>query len=334
MRNDLPIVSIIIPVYNVAKYLAQCIDSIMAQDEHSWELILVNDGSTDNSGQICDTYAAKDSRITVVHKDNEGVSIARNLGITLAKAEWICFVDSDDWVEPHYLSDMLALAKNEKTVVYGSVIHDYAGARPSVIGCNYIDGVYCNLRGENVAHFIEENRIIENGYPVAKIFHRGLLKSGRLFDPSISLHEDHIFVLGYLLAAEYIALSSTPNYHYMHRTAVQSLSKKKHPTKNLVIASDELLNVVRVLIVKFSIKNKAYIRYLYTILGLNQLVRAALEVNNGGLSLVGEAIRSKKDLFYHYYSPNHFYVRLVPFLFFIHLDKCVLWINRLRGKHI
>ena len=98
-------ISIIIPVYNVEKYLAKCIDSILNQAFTDWELILIDDGSVDQSGKICDEYACKDNRIKVTHKKNEGVSKARNTGITLAKGEYICFIDSDDWIDVNYLQN-------------------------------------------------------------------------------------------------------------------------------------------------------------------------------------------------------------------------------------
>lgn len=98
----IPVISIIVPVYNVEKYLSQCIDSILAQAFIDFELLLVDDGSTDGSGRICDEYANKDARIQVFHKKNGGVSSARNIGLEHAQGEWITFVDSDDWLDLKY----------------------------------------------------------------------------------------------------------------------------------------------------------------------------------------------------------------------------------------
>ena len=98
MEMTTPVLSIIVPVYNVEKYLARCIDSILAQTFTDFELILVDDGSTDNSGEICDEYAGKDPRIIVIHKENGGVSSARNHGLDIARGEYITFVDSDDQI--------------------------------------------------------------------------------------------------------------------------------------------------------------------------------------------------------------------------------------------
>ena len=97
------LISIVVPVYNVEKYLRTCIDSILMQTFSDFELILVDDGATDSSGKICDEYAKKDQRIVVVHQENRGQSFSRNLGISLARGDYITFVDSDDFVLPHFL---------------------------------------------------------------------------------------------------------------------------------------------------------------------------------------------------------------------------------------
>ena len=97
LDNDL--ISIVVPLYNVENYLKECIDSILTQSYHNLEIILVDDGSTDNSGKICDNYAKKDSRIKVIHKENGGASDARNYGIKEAKGKYIQFTDSDDFYD-------------------------------------------------------------------------------------------------------------------------------------------------------------------------------------------------------------------------------------------
>ena len=110
-----PIISIIVPVYNVEKYVAKCIESIIKQDMEEIELLMIDDGSTDNSGKICDEWAAKDSRIKVMHIENRGVSSARNLGLELAQGEYIGFVDSDDYIH-----------KSMYRVLYNTLIEEHA----------------------------------------------------------------------------------------------------------------------------------------------------------------------------------------------------------------
>lgn len=103
-------VSVIVPVYNVEKYLAACIESVLEQSYNNLELILVDDGSLDNSGKIADEYAAKDNRIKVIHQENSGVSNARNAGINAAIGDYVCFADSDDYLMPEYIAYLLELA--------------------------------------------------------------------------------------------------------------------------------------------------------------------------------------------------------------------------------
>lgn len=105
------LVSIIVPIYNTGEYLYKCLESIVNQNLQEIELILIDDGSTDNSGEICDYYSEKDKRVCVIHKKNEGVSIARNVGIQAAKGEYIGFIDSDDWIEKEMYQELYYHAK-------------------------------------------------------------------------------------------------------------------------------------------------------------------------------------------------------------------------------
>lgn len=113
----MPELSIIVPVYKVEKYLPKCIDSILAQTFRDYELILIDDGSPDNCGTICDEYAAKDDRIIVIHQKNQGVSAARNAGLDIARGTYLGFVDSDDWIEPEMYETMISTAKEKQVDV-------------------------------------------------------------------------------------------------------------------------------------------------------------------------------------------------------------------------
>ena len=144
-------ISVIIPVYNSEKYLHKCIDSVLAQSYTNFELILVNDGSTDGSGKICDEYAEKDERVGVFHKENGGVSSARNFGIDNAKGEYICFVDSDDWLNEHmYITLIRSIEESNCDISYcgyfevNERIKTTQEKRPNYqmgIGCDIINNV-------------------------------------------------------------------------------------------------------------------------------------------------------------------------------------------------
>lgn len=145
----MPELSIIVPVYKVEMYLPKCINSILAQTFQDFELILVDDGSPDCCGTICDEYATHDSRIVVIHQANAGVSVARNAGLDIAKGTYIGFVDSDDWIEPEMYEAMLRTAKDEN-----------------------LDVVICGTKCAEVSGCIFEERLETSGYYSG----RGLLK--------------------------------------------------------------------------------------------------------------------------------------------------------------
>ena len=126
MGNQHPVLSIIIPIYNVEPYLRCCLNSILVQTFPSWEAVLVDDGSKDNCGKICDEYAAMDSRFRVIHKENGGLTSARNSGLAMASGEWVMHLDGDDWIEPEMLE--LLLRKGEETgadIVMGDFLFAY-----------------------------------------------------------------------------------------------------------------------------------------------------------------------------------------------------------------
>lgn len=119
-------ISVIIPVYNSETYLHKCVDSILSQAFTDFEVLLINDGSVDASGEICDNYASMDSRVRTYHKDNAGVSSARNLGLDYAQGEWILFIDSDDWIRGNMLGDMYNKVISENSdLVYSDIINDF-----------------------------------------------------------------------------------------------------------------------------------------------------------------------------------------------------------------
>ena len=118
MENT-PLISVIVPVYNVEKYLKKCVNSICNQTYENLEIILIDDGSTDNSGLICDELSCKDNRIVVIHQNNGGQATARNMGLSAAKGEFIGFVDSDDWIEPKLYETMLSIIQNHDIAICG-----------------------------------------------------------------------------------------------------------------------------------------------------------------------------------------------------------------------
>ena len=232
-------ISIIIPVYKVEDFLPQCLDSILVQTYTNFEVILVDDGSPDNSGAICDEYAKKDNRIRVIHQKNAGVSVARNNGIEQARGKWITFIDSDDWVTPNYLKNFqLDESEGLDLVIQGLEYYDHRND-------NYFKSWSfkdCVLKSENFRLGFAENRLMEVGFPYGKAYLKKLFDlNGLRFDTRLSFHEDHIFVLDYYMLCYAIRLVDATDYKYRCYHTAASLSSKRHPWEKMNLAGDEML---------------------------------------------------------------------------------------------
>lgn len=212
-------ISVVVPVYNVEMYIKNCIDSILSQMYKDFELILVDDGSRDNSGIICDEYANIDARITVYHKKNGGVSTARNYGIERAKGKWLCFVDSDDTIDQTYLSGMIkgTLLDPEVDIVMSGYrnVNQYG----KTISEHQFDKEYYENNIASIIQISEVANIINS--PVSKLFRTDIIKRKDLqFDIKISYGEDHLFVLDYLKYSKGCFFLKDRSYNYYHRDIV------------------------------------------------------------------------------------------------------------------
>ena len=184
--NDL--ISVIIPVYNVEEYLEQCLNSVLKQTYKNIEIILIDDGSKDNSGIICDDFEKKDNRVKVIHKPNQGVSSARNRGLEESKGKWIGFVDSDDWLEPSYFEELLECAKKNKADIVGCGYNRAIGNKKEAI----------NNSGEiktlNSKEFLIKILNPQSGYGFThmKIYKKDIIQN-LLFDTELTVGEDSLF---------------------------------------------------------------------------------------------------------------------------------------------
>lgn len=250
-----PKISVIVPVYNVEKYLCQCIDSILAQTFTDFELLIVDDGSTDRSGRICDEYADRDARIRVFHTANRGVSAARNLGIDNANGEWLCFVDSDDEVKHDYLK-----------VFYECVDERYADLyvcgfdmllKPKTSVCLPL-AVYENERIQEFIIEAKKNGLL--GVPWNKLFSFGILKDNDLhFDIDLWSYEDELFVLQYLKCCRSVMTFPMCTYVY-HFGNVFSLSSQYIEIKEHIAIADALNKAG----LQLNDKSDKYLAYLKT----------------------------------------------------------------------
>ena len=202
----MPKVSIIIPVYKVEKYIVRCIDSILAQTYSDWELLLVDDGSPDQSGVICDEYVAKDSRIRVFHKENSGVSAARNYAIDRALGEYITFVDSDDWLD----SECLDMCVNE--IESNSLDLLQFGYREVSS-----DGNILKVKDLGTSK-IGLNDYLKTSFLVTvwgSVFKTSLIKDHSIrFNTNLKLAEDQLFVMQYMIVSQTFKSITGVYYNY------------------------------------------------------------------------------------------------------------------------
>ena len=211
-----PAVSIIVPVYNAERTVGRCIESILNQEYTDFELLLVNDGSTDASGSLCDGYAAKDARIRVIHKKNGGVSAARNTALDLAQGTYLQFLDSDDWLTPDATSSLVRAAEDTGCDLIVADFYRVIGERVSQKGDIDEDGVM--TREEYAAHMMENPADFYYGVLWNKLYRRAIVEAHHLrMDPEISWCEDFMFNLEYIRFAERITALHAPIYYYVKR---------------------------------------------------------------------------------------------------------------------
>jgi len=207
----MPSISIIVPVYKVEAYIHRCIDSILSQTFEDFELILVDDGSPDRCGEMCDEYAKTDRRIRVIHQDNQGQAVARNHGVSVANGTWICFVDSDDAVHPQMLERLYTMAQqtNAQMCLCGSRHEPYEGM------INVSDDTYTVESGDDEATVL---RILQNGVarywtPWAKLIAKSLVEKHPF--PIGRVYEDNATVYRWICDAKTIVDCSEQLYiHY------------------------------------------------------------------------------------------------------------------------
>ena len=204
-----PLISVIIPIYKVEQYLRKCVDSVLLQTYANLEIILVDDGSPDNCGKICDEYAEKDSRIKVIHKTNGGLSSARNSGLDIAKGDYIGFIDSDDWIEPdmyeHLLNDLLHSGSNIAMCDF------FVHRRKKTI-----------LRIPGDKKIMDANEIVKLSfsyqmfYNAFKLYHKRIFAELR-YPEDILKGEDFFVFFSIIDKAQNMSFVRLPLYHYIVR---------------------------------------------------------------------------------------------------------------------
>lgn len=219
----MPTVSVIIPVYNVEKYLNQCVESVVSQTFKDIEIILVNDGSKDASGTLCDEWAKKDNRIKVIHKQNSGPAATRNVGTSTASGDWVLYLDSDDWYEQDNLIDTLLCnaAKNGSDIVCFNYRRFFENSRS-------FSDILCHTESDDVSvAYMVDNKIFTSS-PCLKLIKRSIITDNSIYFEEGILSEDIEFNAKFLLATDKISFCQECVYVYRARenSITTSISKK------------------------------------------------------------------------------------------------------------
>jgi len=240
------LITVIVPVYNVEKYLSKCIDSILNQTYTNLEIILVDDGSQDDCGQICDEYARKDNRIKVIHKENSGVSQARNIGIDNANGEFIAFVDADDYIEREMLYTLKNNIKNVDLSSCGS---------QKVLGNNIIeqfklekDVIIDNKEFMQSMFYGRKHKYKYQGLLVDKLYKSDIIRNNNIrFQEEIKYNEDRLFVFQYINKCdEGVYISSYMGYNYFQRdNSAMHQKEYKNDMYTEFIAFDKMSEIAR-----------------------------------------------------------------------------------------
>lgn len=223
-KSNQSLVSVIVPVYKVEQYIDRCVQSIVDQTYSNLELLLIDDGSPDHSGEMCEEWTQKDIRIRVFHKPNGGVSSARNLGLDNAQGEWVMFVDSDDWIEKDYIANFDL--NSDCDIQMQGYSNDFFDRKSEARGFT------SNQDADIATAFVEATKCYVIYGPVFKLIKRSLIDTDR-FDNNYSLGEDYLFNLHIFQRAETFKLIMGNGYHYSHERA-ESLTKVVHPYQNIL----------------------------------------------------------------------------------------------------
>lgn len=205
-------ISIIVPVYKVDKYLNRCVESIVNQTYKDLEIILIDDGSPDSCPVLCDEWAKRDNRIKVIHKQNAGVSAARNAGIEIATGDYIGFVDSDDYIQPQMFEKLLKnITDNKSQLAVCGLFKDELQIKADNCQCAASDAALAMLFNIIDYPYFE-------GYVWNKLYDSEIIKVNNLrFDISLKMSEDTLFNFKYLQYADKVSILNSSEYHYVYR---------------------------------------------------------------------------------------------------------------------
>ncbi len=282
MTKEQILLTVIVTVYNVEAYINQCIESVMNQTYQNLQIILIDDGSVDDSGNICDTYADKDERIQIVHKKNAGLIAARRQGVEMAKGDLISFVDGDDCIDPNMYECMIDAYKNEKAdMITSGMIWEWE-SRTEVLYDNIEEGIYIKEEIQNkifprlMSDMVNERQGITASV-CNKLFNPVLLNQVICsIDPELTLGEDGAITYSFAVCADKIRIMNQSWYHYRQRDNSMRISHGLGSFEKLYRLKTNLMNNLKVCGFEFVMENQinGYVKHF-----LLDVVRDVYDMN-------------------------------------------------------
>ncbi|SNR76007.1 glycosyltransferase family 2 protein [Lutibacter flavus] len=310
------LLSIVIPVYNVEKYLQQCIDSVLAQNYTDFQIILVNDGSTDGSGKLCDDYAKNENRIEVIHQSNKGLSEARNNGLKIARGDYIWFIDSDDWIVKNAINTVVEELKKEKVEMLGFSMIDFKESSQQFSEPFLLK----DIETTNGNNFIKKNEMFYA--PVCSyIYQSSFIKKYQFVFKENIIHEDEYFNLICFSKVKKIKKIAKTLYYYRRRDNSVSSSKisiiKINSTIELVKISIRLRNSE----LDYSFIENQIFNYICSLFGylnkVNLPIKQKYRIIKEVKLLVAQQAKLKNDSNFILMEKYIYNVNIISFYFYI-----------------
>lgn len=231
-------VSIITPVFNAEKYLSKCIESVLGQIVSNWELLLIDDGSTDNSLAICNRFSSTDTRIKVFKQSNQGPSCARNIGLSQALGKWICFLDADDWIDPDFLLKFESKHNDNDLIFQGfQLVYESGQTESKMIPIKYIDV----SKDQLILELLKSNMF---GWTCIKQYRKSIIDKYNIrFDTKYKFREDFLFTMEYCVKCGNISFVEAVGYNYLQLT--NSLAHSVPSVENFYSMTLKLLEISR-----------------------------------------------------------------------------------------
>lgn len=267
------IISVIVPVYKVEKYLERCIDSILNQTYHNLQIILIDDGSPDDCGRICDEYAKRDARIEVIHKSNGGQAAARNDGLAIAKGDYVGFVDSDDYIEPNMYEEMLyKIQENQADIcVCSRYVESENGKMDSYVSKKARETLMDNIQAlKHIIAFSDFDMAVWD-----KLYKADILSELRF--PAGKINEDYYFITEAFERSKKIVYIPIPFYHYIQR--IGSTTRNSVMDKSIVQASEYLYEFFRKKHPEIAYVGQTACVFAYVYL-INKCIKNRIDIND------------------------------------------------------